>query len=99
MLAMILFVLALFKFPVTLNSFKRFPSFTNFIFATVSYHKEAVSRTLCSLSASASRVAVTGADTASYNFEIVFLKNVFTVYFMFLRNFSIILRTERRSTP
>ena len=37
MLAMIIFVLDLFKFPVTLNSFTRFPSYTNFIFAAVSY--------------------------------------------------------------
>ena len=34
----------------------------------------------CSLSASASRVAATGADTAFYNFEIVFLKNVLIFY-------------------
>ena len=37
------------------------------------YNKEAVLRTLCSLSASASGVAVTGADTALYNLLIVFL--------------------------
>ena len=121
MLAIIIFVESLFEFPVTLNSFKRFPSRTNFIFATVSYrlsssycccylaaagtcccfstmsfnlsfcpypifsiillyNKEVISRTLCSLSASASRVAVTGADTALYNFEIVFLKNVLSFY-------------------
>ena len=43
------------------------------------YNKEAVSRRLCSLSASASCVAVTDADTALYNFEIAFLKNVFIV--------------------
>ena len=50
------------------------------IFSTILlYNKEAVSRTLFSLSASASRVAVTGAYTALYNFEIVFLKNVFIV--------------------
>ena len=36
MLAMIIFMLGLFKFPVTLNSFTRFPSYTNFIFTTVS---------------------------------------------------------------
>ena len=138
MLAMIIFVLALFKFQVTLNSLKRFPSRTNFIFATayrssssscccslaaagtcycsvassssltaagcssssatfstmpfnlsccsylifsiiLLYNQEVVSRSLCSLSASASRVAVTGADTALYNFEIIFHKNVFIV--------------------
>ena len=138
MLSMIILVLALFKFPVILNSFTRFPSYTNFSCVTVSYHssssssssssfcslassssfsfssltgadsssfsasfsampynrsccpyrifsiillynKEAVSRTLCSLYAIASRVAPTGADTALYNFEIVFLKNVFIV--------------------
>ena len=107
-LAMIIFVLDLFKFPVTLHSFTRLPSNANFIFcyslaaadscccpfassflavscssssasfSTMSfnlsccphpifssillYNKEAVSRTLCSLSASASRVAVTGAE-------------------------------------
>ena len=130
MLTMIILALSLFKFPVTLNSFKRFRSCTNFIFATILYRsssccssttadtcycspsslaaaswssssasfstmsfnlsycpypifsiillysKEVVSLTLCSLSASTSRVATTGADTALYNFEIVFLKNV-----------------------
>ena len=135
---MIILVLELFKFPVTLNSFTRFPSCTNFIFATVSYrsssccslaadgpcccslassssltatgscycssssasfstmyfnlsclypifsiillyNKEVVSRAPCSLSASASRVAVKGADTPLFNFEIVFLKNMFIV--------------------
>ena len=133
MLAMIIFVLEFFKFHVTLNSFTRFPSYANFIFATVSscccslaavdpccyslasssslaaarfsssaasfstlsfslprpypilsiillYNKKAVPRTLFSLSTSASRVAVTGADIALYNFEIVFLKNVFVFY-------------------
>ena len=34
----------------------------------------AVSRTLCSLSAKASRVVATNAETASYGFEIPFLK-------------------------
>ena len=37
---------------------------------------------LCSLSASASRVAATCTDTALHNFEIVFLKNVFIFYIM-----------------
>ena len=101
----IIIVLALFKFPVTQNSFMRLPSCTKFISGTVSYsswscccssfssslasfstmsfnhccrypissiillyNKEAVSHTLCSLSASASRVAATGADTALYSF-------------------------------
>ena len=121
-LAMMIFVLDLFKFPVILNSFTRFPSYTNFIFATVSYctssscccsltsssasfstmsisrpdpilsinllyNKEAVSRRLCSLSASASCVAATVADTALYNFEIVFLKNVFIFYYVFEKFF------------
>ena len=60
------------------------------------YNKEAVSRTLCSLSASASRVAATGADTALYNFEIVFLKNVFIFYYTFytLRYISAILNFQ-----
>ena len=48
------------------------------------YNKEAVSRTLYSLSASAPRVAATGADTALYNFEIVILKNEFIVYFKYV---------------
>ena len=100
MLFMIILVLDLFKFTVTLNSFTRFPSYTNFIFATalccyslaagissccyslasssacfslmsfnlsgpyfilsitLLYNKKAVSRTLCSLSACASRVLI-----------------------------------------
>ena len=110
MLAIILFVLAPFKFPVSLNYFSRFLWYTNFIFGIISYcsssscccsvasssasfsamsfnlcrpyhilpiillyNKEAVSPTLCSLSASASRVATTGADMALYSLEIVFL--------------------------
>ena len=147
MLAMIILVLELLKFAVTLNSFTQFPSFTNFLFTTVSYHsssrrslatgicccssssltaagcssssasfstmsfncsgcpypifsiillhnKESVPRTSCSLYASASRVAVTGVDAALYNLEILFLKNEFIVYFMFLRNFLKILWTS-----
>ena len=39
------------------------------------YNKDAVSHMPCNLSASASRVAATGADAALYNLEIVFLKN------------------------
>ena len=58
------------------------------------YNKEAVSCTLCSLSTSASRVAVTGADAALYNFEIVFLKIVLIFYYTFLRNFLISLWTR-----
>ena len=50
------------------------------------YDKEAVSCTLCNLYASASLVAATGADTALYNFEIVFLKNVLMFTIGFLRN-------------
>ena len=57
------------------------------------YNKEAVSRTLCSISASASRVAATGADTAVHNFEIVFLKNVFVFYKYIFGNFLKILWT------
>ena len=45
--------------------------------------KKVVSCTVCSLSASASRVTAMGADTALYNFEIVFLKNVPILYYMF----------------
>ena len=48
------------------------------------YNKEVVSRTLWSLSASASRVAATGADTVLYNFEIVFLKNELIVLFEYI---------------
>ena len=44
------------------------------------YNKEAVSRTLCSLSASVFRVAATGADTGLYNFEILFLRNELILY-------------------
>ena len=44
------------------------------------YNEEAVSRTLCSLSAGDSRVCATGADTALCNFEIVFLKNELIFY-------------------
>ena len=140
-LVMIIFVLDLFKFLFTLNSFTRLLSNANFIFVTVSdrssssccyssaaagpyssssliaagcsssyasfstmsfslfccphpifsiillYNKEVVSSTLCSLSASTSRVAATGADAALYNFEILFLKNVFIFYYTFLRKF------------
>ena len=46
-------------------------------------YKEAVSRTLCSLSASASRVAATGAETALNNFEIELLKNEFIVLLIY----------------
>ena len=49
MLAMIIFVLDLFKFPVTLNFFTRFPLCSNFIFATVSYCSS--SSCFCSLAA------------------------------------------------
>ena len=49
MLAMIIFVLGPFKFQVTLNSFERFPSYTNFIFGTVPYCSS--SYCCCSLAA------------------------------------------------
>ena len=136
MLAMcwIIFVLDLFKFPVTSNSFTRFPFYTILKFATVSYcslsscccslavsscccslassssasfltmsfnlyrpysifsiillyNEQAVSCMLSSLFASASRVAVTGADTGWHNFEIVFLKSVPILYYTFLEKF------------
>ena len=127
MLAMcwIIFVLDLFKFPVTPNSFTRFPFYTILKFATVSYcslsscccslassssasfltmsfnlyrpysifsiillyNEQAVSCMLSSLFASASRVAVTGADTGWHNFEIVFLKSVPILYYTFLEKF------------
>ena len=149
MLAIIIFVLGPFKFSITLNSFMCFPSYTNFIFGTVSYcssssscylaaassccwsltsssfaaagfyccsfacsspvsfstisfnlsrlyptfsiillyNKEAISRMLYSLSESAFRVAAKGADTALYNFEIVFLKNEFILYWYIFEKF------------
>ena len=51
------------------------------------YNKETISRMLYSLSESAFRVAATGADTALYNFEIVFLKNEFILYWYIFENF------------
>ena len=51
------------------------------------YNKEAASRPLCSFSASVSRVAATGADTAFYNFEILFLKNEFIFYYYIFEKF------------
>ena len=51
MLTMIIFVLELFKFPVTLNAFTRFPSYTNFIFATISYRSSSSLSCCCSLAA------------------------------------------------
>ena len=123
MLALIIFVLGLFKFLVTLNIFTRFPWCTSFIFATVSYrsssssccslasssltaaafssssspffytmsfnlsfclypifsiillyNKEVISLTLYRFSASASCVAVTGADTACIILKLYFSK-------------------------
>ena len=48
----------------------------------VLYNKEVVSRMLCSLSASAPRVAATGVDTTLCNFEIVrLLLYVFEKFF------------------
>ena len=129
-ISIIIFVLAPFKFPVTLTSITRFSWCTSFILGTTSYcsssccycslassscccslasssasfptmsfnfsHpypsvcytiKKAVSRMLCSLSASASCVAATGANTALYNFVIVFLKKVLIFYYIFWRIF------------
>ena len=51
------------------------------------YNKEVISRTPCSLFASASCVAATGAHTALYNFEIAFLKNEFIFYYTFSGEF------------
>ena len=48
------------------------------------YIKEAVSHTFCSLSASPSRVAATGADAALYYFEIVFLIQL--VMYIYIQN-------------
>ena len=70
MLAMIIFMLGLFKFPVTLNSFTRFPSYTNFIFTTVScrssssccYSLAAAGPCCCSSSSASS-------STMSFNFS------------------------------
>ena len=70
MLAMIIFMLGLFKFPVTLNSFTRFPSYTNFIFTTVSCRSSssccyslAAAGSCCYSSSSAS------SSTMSFNFS------------------------------
>ena len=70
-LAMIIFVLELFKFPVTLNSFTRLPSNANFIFVTVSYHS--LSSSCCRSSAAAgpcpsSSLAATGFSSSSASF-------------------------------
>ena len=52
------------------------------------YNKEVISRTLSSLSTSASCAAVTGPDPVLYNFEIVYSKMNSSFYFnTFLRNF------------
>ena len=51
MLAIIIFVLGPFKFSITLNCFMCFPSYTNFIFGTVSYCSSSSS---CSLAAASS---------------------------------------------
>ena len=68
-------------FLLLLLLFPRCPSRPHTIFSIILlYSKEAVSRTLYSLSASASRVAVTGSDTALCNLETAFLKNVFIFY-------------------
>ena len=60
MLFIIIFVLALFKFQVTLNSFTRFPSYTNFIFGTISYCSS--SSCCCSLASSSA-----SSSTMSFN--------------------------------
>ena len=59
------------------------------------YNKEAVSRTLYSLSVSASRVAVTEVDTVLHSFEMVFLKNVSIFISDFKTSASIAIRTEK----
>ena len=59
------------------------------------YNKEAVSRTLYSLSVSASRVAVTEADTVLHSFEMVFPKNVSIFINDFKTSASIAIRTEK----
>ena len=62
------------------------------------YNREAVSRRLCGISASASRVADTGADTGLYNlYKLYFSKMCSSFINMFLRNFLKILWTEHRS--
>ena len=127
MLVIIILVLALSKFPVTLNSSARVPSYTNFTvsycssycssssfcycsvasssvsFSTMSfnlshpypilsiillYNKETVSPRPWSLSASTSRVAATGTDTAFYSLEIVFyIQLVMFIIYRLLENF------------
>ena len=59
-------------------------------FSILLYNKEAVLRTLYNLSASAPRVATTGAETALCSFEMVFLFHVvmFIIYISFFFFFS-----------
>ena len=47
MLSIIIFVLALFQFPLALNSFTRFPSCANLILGTISYCSSSSSSSSC----------------------------------------------------
>ena len=66
-------------------------------FTILLYNKEAVSRTLCSLSVRASGVAATGADTALYNFVNRFLIQLVMFIYRFFgelfSNFMVISKT------
>ena len=63
------------------------------------YNKEVVSPTLCSLSASASRVAATGADTALYHFVNWFLIQLVMFITGFRGKFENICRSFLRHWP
>ena len=68
--------------------------FLSSIFSTILlYNKEAVSRTLCSLFVSASRVAARGADTALYNFVNSFLIQLVMFIICFLEKCLVISKT------
>ena len=76
MLAMIIFVLGLLKFPVTLNSFTRFPSYTKFIFAAISYRSSSsccsslTDARPCCCSLASSFVAAGSSLSASFSIHI-----------------------------
>ena len=70
---MIIFVLHLFKFPVILNSFTPFHSYSNFIFTTVSYRSSSscfycslAAALRCSFASSSSFVAAVSSPSASF---------------------------------
>ena len=92
MLVMIIFVLGLFKFLVILNSFTRFPSYANFIFATVSYRSSsscccslaAVGLYRCSLASSSSSLAAAGSSSASFSTKSFSLSRPYPIFSIIL---------------